>query len=67
MKQFFSKNGIVLLAAVTIVAVIMCVVSPGSSGTGVPPNGAGSAPRRGGAPAGSARCRGLRCRGSRSR
>lgn len=41
MKQFFSKNGIVLLAAVTIVAVIMCVVSAVSSGTGVLHNVAG--------------------------
>lgn len=41
MKQFFSKNGIVLLAAVTIVAVIMCVVSAVSSGTGILHNVAG--------------------------
>ena len=41
MKQFFSKNGILLLAAVTIVAVIMCVVSAVSSGTGILHNVAG--------------------------
>jgi rod shape-determining protein MreC len=35
MKQFFSKNGIVLLAAVTIVAVLMCVVSAVNNGTGI--------------------------------
>ncbi len=41
MKQFFSKNGIILLTAVTIVAVLMCVVSAFSSGTGVLHNLAG--------------------------
>lgn len=41
MKQFFSKNGILLLAAVTIVAVIMCIVSAVSNGTGILHNVAG--------------------------
>ncbi|MBE6989695.1 MAG: rod shape-determining protein MreC [Ruminococcaceae bacterium] len=41
MKRFFTKNGILLLAAVTIVAVILCVVSAVSSGTGFLYNAAG--------------------------
>ena len=41
MKQFFSKNGILLLTAVTIVAVLMCVVSAVSNGTGILHNVAG--------------------------
>lgn len=35
MKNFFTKNGILILAAVTIIAVGMCVVSALSSGTGI--------------------------------
>ena len=41
MKRFFTKNGILLLTAVTIVAVVLCVVSALSSGTGFLANAAG--------------------------
>ena len=41
MKRFFSKNGILLLSAVTIVAVVLCVVSALTSGTGILHNVAG--------------------------
>ena len=41
MKRFFTKNGILLLTAVTIVAVVLCVVSAVSSGTGFLANAAG--------------------------
>ena len=34
MKKFFTKNGIVLLTAVTVVTVILCVLSALSNGTG---------------------------------
>lgn len=34
MKRFFTKNGILLLSAVTIVAVALCVASAVNSGTG---------------------------------
>ena len=34
MKRFFTKNGIILLSAVTAVAVGLCIVSAVSSGTG---------------------------------
>lgn len=41
MKRFFTKNGILLLCAVTIVAVALCVISALSSGTGFLQNAAG--------------------------
>ena len=41
MKRFFTKNGILLLSAVTIVAVALCVISALSSGTGFLQNAAG--------------------------
>ena len=41
MKRFFTKNGILLLSAVTIVAVALCVISAISSGTGFLQNAAG--------------------------
>lgn len=41
MKKFFSQTGILILAAVTLIAVIMCVVSAFSSGTGFLHNAAG--------------------------
>lgn len=41
MKGFFTKNGILLLSAVTIVAVVMCVVAALTSGTGFLHNAAG--------------------------
>ena len=41
MKKFFSNNGILILAAVTLIAVIMCIVSVFSSGTGFLHNAAG--------------------------
>ena len=41
MKRFFTKNGILLLSAVTIVAVILCVLSALRSGTGFLQNAAG--------------------------
>ena len=41
MKGFFTKNGILLLSAVTIVAVALCVLSVLSSGTGFLQNIAG--------------------------
>lgn len=41
MKKFFSNNGILILAAVTLIAVIMCIVSVFSGGTGFLHNAAG--------------------------
>ena len=41
MKLFFTKNGILLLTAVTIVAVALCIASAVSSGTGFLYNAAG--------------------------
>ena len=41
MKRFFTKNGILLLTAVTIVAVVLCVVSALGSGSGFLSNAAG--------------------------
>ncbi len=41
MKNFFTKNGILLLAAITIIAVGMCVASALSSGTGILHNAIG--------------------------
>lgn len=41
MKKFFSNNGILILAAVTLIAVIMCIVSAFSGGTGFLHNAAG--------------------------
>ena len=34
MKNFFTKNGIILLTVITVIAVLLCVVSAASSGTG---------------------------------
>lgn len=41
MKKFFSNNGILILAAVTLIAVIMCIASAFSGGTGFLHNAAG--------------------------
>ncbi len=41
MKRFFTKNGILLLSAVTIVAVVLCVASAINNGTGLLHNVAG--------------------------
>ena len=41
MKRFFTKNGILLLSAVTIVAVVLCVVSALTTGTGLLHNALG--------------------------
>ena len=40
MKNFFQKNGIMMLAAVTVVAVLLCVASALSSQTGFLQNAA---------------------------
>ena len=34
MKNFFTKNGIILLTTVTVIAVVLCIFSAASSGTG---------------------------------
>ncbi len=34
MKNFFTKNGIILLSTLTAIAVVLCIVSAASSGTG---------------------------------
>ena len=34
MKNFFTKNGIILLTPVTVIAVVLCIFSAASSGTG---------------------------------
>ena len=41
MKRFFSNNGIWLLAAAAIIAVVLCIMSALSSGTGFFPNAIG--------------------------
>ena len=41
MKRFFSKHGLLLLAAITTVMVIMCIISAVSSGTPFLRNAAG--------------------------
>ena len=41
MKNFFTKNGIILLTALTVIAVLLCVVSAASSGTGFVHNALG--------------------------
>ena len=41
MKNFFQKNGIMMLAAVTVVAVLLCVASALSSQTGFLQNAGG--------------------------
>ena len=41
MKNFFQKNGIMMLAAVTVVAVLLCVASALSSQPGFPQNAGG--------------------------
>lgn len=41
MKNFFTKNGIILLSLITAVAVVLCIVSAASSGTGFVHNALG--------------------------
>ena len=41
MKNFFTKNGIILLTTVTVIAVVLCIVSAASSGTGFVHNALG--------------------------
>ena len=41
MKKFFSKNGIWILAAATLIAVVLCVLSSMGSTTGFLHNAAG--------------------------
>ncbi len=41
MKKFFTKNGILLLTAITVLAVLLCVFSAASSGTGFVHNALG--------------------------
>ena len=41
MKNFFTKNGIILLTTLTVIAVLLCVVSAASSGTGFVHNALG--------------------------
>ena len=41
MKNFFTKNGIILLTTLTVIAVVLCIVSAASSGTGFVHNALG--------------------------
>lgn len=41
MKNFFTKNGIIVLTALTVIAVVLCLVSAASSGTGFVHNALG--------------------------
>ena len=41
MKKFFTKNGMLLLTAITVLAVLLCVFSAASSGTGFVHNALG--------------------------
>ena len=41
MKHFFTKNGIILLTTLTVLAVVLCIVSAASSGTGFVHNALG--------------------------
>ncbi len=41
MKRFFTKNGILVLTAVTVIAVVLCIFSAVSSGTGLLHNALG--------------------------
>ena len=41
MKNFFTKNGILLLTSVTVLAVVLCIISAASSGTGFVHNALG--------------------------
>ena len=41
MKNFFTKNGIVVLTTLTVIAVVLCLVSAASSGTGFVHNALG--------------------------
>lgn len=41
MKNFFTKNGIVVLTMITVIAVVLCLVSAASSGTGFVHNALG--------------------------
>ena len=41
MKKFFTKNGILVLTAVTVIAVVLCIFSALSSGTGLLHNALG--------------------------
>lgn len=41
MRNFFTKNGIILLTTVTVIAVVLCILSAASSGTGFVHNALG--------------------------
>ncbi len=41
MKKFFTKNGMILLTAITVIAVVLCLFSAASSGTGLIHNALG--------------------------
>ena len=41
MKNFFTKNGILLLTSITVLAVVLCIISAASSGTGFVHNALG--------------------------
>ena len=41
MKNFFTKNGIILLTSLTVIALVLCIVSAASSGTGFVHNALG--------------------------
>ena len=41
MKNFFTKNGIILLTAVTVIAVVLCIMSAAANGTGFVHNALG--------------------------
>ena len=41
MKNFFTKNGIILLTTLTVIAIVLCIVSAASSGTGFVHNALG--------------------------
>lgn len=41
MRNFFTKNGIILLTVITVVAVVLCLLSAASSGTGFVHNALG--------------------------
>ena len=41
MKNFFTKNGMILLTSLTVIALVLCIVSAASSGTGFVHNALG--------------------------
>ena len=41
MRNFFTKNGMILLTTLTVLAVVLCIVSAASSGTGFVHNALG--------------------------